>query len=165
MIVRLADWRDFDAICDLGAANVAETMPGDSFDPGYVAATFERYMKTANPTFYVVEKDSEIVGFAYGWLCGYDYRAGLFAVQKVLYVTPANRGSRAAVLLIRELIAWAERCGCDRIEGGNDNSFNSERTARFLGHFGFEQVGCAMRLNLEPGGGRKKRRKRSQAGS
>lgn len=164
MIVRLADWRDFDAICRLGAANVAETMPGDDFNAGYVAVIFERYMKTANPTFYVAEKDSQVVGFAYGWLCNYDYRAGLYAVQKVLYVTPANRGSRAAVLLTRELIAWAERCGADRIEGGNDNSFHSERTARFLGHFGFEQVGYAMRLNLRSDGGRK-RRKRSEAGS
>jgi GNAT superfamily N-acetyltransferase len=62
-----------------------------------------------------------------------------------LFVKPEKRGTRAATLLTRQLIEWAEIIGAQEIVGGNDNEFNSERTARFLEHFGFRRVGIAMR--------------------
>ena len=79
-----------------------------------------------------------------------DYRAasGLFTTQEVLFVRPEKRGSRAAVLLMKNLIAWSRKVGAKEIVGGNDNEFNSERTAAFLGHFGFKRVGYAMKMVL-----------------
>lgn len=159
VFVRLADVPDIDAVVAMGAANVAETMPGEDYDAAIVRETFVKYLRTANPTFWVVEDQRRVIGFLEAYMSAYDYRAGLYTIQKVLYVTPAKRGTRAAVLLIRELIQWSKMLGADRIVGGNDNSFRSDRTAKFLSHFGFEQVGYAMNLTLtENDGGRQERR-------
>lgn len=158
MFVRLALENDCETIVAMGAANVAETLPGEDYDRDMVRELFGRYLTDANPTFFVVEHERKVIAFLQAYICDYDYRAGLYTVQRVLYVTPAKRGTRAAVLLIRELIRWSKLLGADRIEGGNDNSFRSDRTAKFLSHFGFEQVGYAMRLTLESGGGRQERR-------
>lgn len=148
MFVRLALEEDRETIVAMGAANVAETCPDEDYDRDMVRDLFQRYLDTANPTFFVVEHQRKVIAFLQAYICDYDYRAGLYTVQKVLYVSPANRGTRAAVLLTRELIRWSKMLGADRIEGGNDNSFRSDRTAKFLSHFGFEKVGFAMRLTL-----------------
>jgi len=159
MQVRLAEKHDIGHIVRMAAANVAETLPGEAFAPELVEETFVRYLMRANPTFWVAERDGEIAGFMQAYMFTYDYRAGLYTTQKVIYVSPEHRGTRAAVLLIKELIRWSEALGADRVEGGNDNSFQSERTARFLGHFGFEKVGYAMRKELRSASdGRQERR-------
>lgn len=149
MFVRLAMEEDMGAVVEMGAANVAETCPGEDYDPVIAGETFWRYIDRANPTFFVCEHQRKVIGFLQAYMFDYDHRAGLYTTQKVLYVSPENRGTRAAVLLIKELIRWSIQLGADRIEGGNDNSFQSERTAKFLNHFGFEQVGFAMRKRLE----------------
>lgn len=145
---------DADRIVEMAKANIAETCPGEPIDEARVRATFQEYLDAANPTFFVVEHRREVIGFLQSYMLAYDYRAGLYTTQKVIYVSPENRGTRAAVLLIKELIRWSESLGADRIEGGNDNSFQSERTAAFLNHFGFEKIGFAMRNTLRaPGDG------------
>lgn len=149
MLVRLALESDADAVLDMGAANVAETCPGEEFEYEIARRTFQTYLNTSNPTIFVAEKNRELVGFLQaGWFT-HLHRTGLFTVQQVLYVSPENRGTRAAVKLTKELIRWSAQLGADHIEGGNDNGFNSERTAGFLSHFGFEKVGYAMRLRLD----------------
>jgi GNAT superfamily N-acetyltransferase len=149
MFVRLALANEVDEIICMSTANAQETLSGEFVDPDYVRHTFKQYLDHATSTFFVVEDQRKVIAFLQAYMFGYDYRAGLYTVQKVLYVKPEKRGSRAAVLLMKELVRWSKRLGADRIEGGNDNGFKSERTAKFLGHFGFENVGFAMRLNLE----------------
>lgn len=148
IIVRLALPEDCETIVAMGANNVAETCPEEDYDRDMARATFRRYLDTASPTIFVAEKNRKVIGFLKVYVYGYDYRAGLYTAQKVLYVEPAHRGSRASALLIRHLITWSRSIGADRIVGGNDNSFRSERTAKFLEHFGFERVGFAMRKTL-----------------
>lgn len=152
MFVRLAMPEDMAAVVSMGGANVAETCPGEAFDPTIAERTFYAYLETANPTFFVCEQNRKVIGFLQAHIWGYDYRAGLFTAQKVLYVLPENRGTRAAVLLMKHFIRWSQQLGADRIMGGNDNSFRSERTAGFLEHFGFERVGFAMRKDLGENG-------------
>ena len=84
MFVRLALEDDLDAICAMAAANVAETLPGEQFDRAYVEAAFQRYLDTANPTFFVCEDRRQVVGFVQTCIFGYDYRAGHYTTQKVL---------------------------------------------------------------------------------
>lgn len=133
----------------MARGNVTETLRGEAFSPERVRQTVRDYLDHATSTFFLVESKGQIHGFLQATMFGYDYRDGLYTCQKVLYVKPEKRGSRAAVLLMKELIAWSKLIGADRIEGGNDNSFKSERTSAFLHHFGFEKVGYAMRLKLE----------------
>lgn len=149
MFVRLAMPYDMDAVVDMARANIEETRPDMHFDRFKAEATFLQYLDTASPTVWVVEHERRAIAFLLADM--YEYRAatGLFTIQEVLFVDRDHRGSRAALLLMRELIAWSKRLGASEIIGGNDNNFNSDRTAKFLGHFGFEKVGYSMRLLLD----------------
>lgn len=148
MFVRLAMPEDEDAIVEMAEANITETRPDIGFDELTCRESFLSYLGTASPTIWVVEHRREVIAFLLADM--YEYRAstGLFTTQEVLFVKPAHRGTRAATLLMKHLVAWSKKLGAKEIIGGNDNSFNSERTAKFLEHFGFERVGFAMRRSL-----------------
>lgn len=148
MFARLAIRSDEDAIIEMAAANIAETRPTLEFDEARARATFRSYLERADPTFFVIDDKRDVIAML---ACNfYEHRAatGLFTTQEVLYVRPDRRGSRAAALLMKQLIAWSTQLGATEIIGGNDNEFNSERTARFLEHFGFARVGFTMRREL-----------------
>src|ERR1700744_6460587 len=151
MFVRLALENECEDIVRMAKMNVSETLPAelDRFDPDCVRDTFGRYLNEAATTFFVVEENRAVIAFLQACMYGYDYRPGLYTVQKVLFVTQEKRRTGASVMLMQELIRWSRLIGADRIEGGNDNDFQSERTAKFLSHFGFEKVGYAMRLELD----------------
>jgi L-amino acid N-acyltransferase YncA len=148
MFVRLALEEDVDAIIAMSKIN-AQTRPTLKFNEARARATFQSYIDNASPTFWVCEENREVIGFFVGEFRAHYAFDGLFTVQDVLFVRPERRGSRAAVLLMKNFIAWSKRLGANEIIGGNDNEFNSDRTAQFLEHFGFERVGFAMRLALD----------------
>jgi hypothetical protein len=52
---------------------------------------------------------------------------------------------------MKELVRWSKMLGANEITGGNDNSYKSERTSKFLSHFGFETVGFFMRRMMTDG--------------
>lgn len=159
MHVRLAERHEIDEFVRMAVANLEETMPGEPYIIDKLRGTFANYIVNASPTIMFCEHEGKVVGFTAAYIYEFDYRDGLYTTQRVIYVSPEHRGTRAAVLLIKELIRWSASLGADRIEGGNDNSFQTERTAKFLGHFGFETTGCAMRKVLRGSGdGRQKRR-------
>lgn len=149
MFVRLALESDFDEIVEMGRHNAETTKPLDSYSEEIVRETLQQYLDSADPTVFVCEKNRKLIGFLLAAFGTYEYRAGFYVVQKIMYVKPEYRGTRAAVLLMKHLVDWARRIGAVEITGGNDNAFNSERTAGFLGHFGFQKVGYAMSLRLE----------------
>lgn len=107
--------------------------------------TFWSYIDTASPTIWVAEKENDVVGFLMANLYAYHAAEGIFVNQEAFYVEPAYRGSRAASLLIKELLAWADIVGANEVIGGNDNEIASDRIARFLERFGFRRVGYTMR--------------------
>lgn len=147
MFVRLAVRSDFDAIVEMAREN-ATTVPHLVFNEERVRHTLEGYLADASSTFWVVDHRRDILGFLQAHWKAYDAFDGHFTVQQVLYVRPDKRGTRASVLLMKQLVAWSEMLGAKEIIGGNDNEFNSERTAKFLEHFGFKRVGFAMRRVL-----------------
>ncbi len=151
MFVRLALESEEDDIVEMGRLNCEETCHGDVYSPRRAHDLFQSYLKTANPTFFVVDDRQKPIGFLMARMNLYDHRDGFYTSQSVLFVRPEKRGTRAAVLLIKELIRWSKMLGADAIDGGNDNGFQSERTAAFLEHFGFERVGFAMRRRLTHG--------------
>ena len=151
MKVRLAFESDLDAIVEMARMNHEETRSEMEFDENRCVDTVYQYLDTANPTIWVVDSMSGVVGFLLATVNEYRAFSGHFSCQEILFVKPANRGSRAATLLMKELISWSEMLGVREIVGGVDNSFNPERTAKFLGHFGFEKVGYAMRRAVSDG--------------
>lgn len=147
MEVRLALESDADAIVEMARINM-QTRPTLAFSEARCRATIRSYLDFANPTIFVADDRGEAIGLL---VCNfYEYHAadGLCVTQEVLFVRPDKRGTRAAALLMKELIAWGKSLGALEIIGGNDNEFNSDRTARFLEHFGFKRVGYSMRRDL-----------------
>lgn len=151
IFARLATEADVDAIVEMARLNVEETCPGEPFSERRVRETLDFAFRTALKAVFVAEENRKVIGFLAADVCYYDHRDGFSVTQRVLYVRPERRGTRAAALLMKELIAWSRRIGADAIDGGNDNGFRSERTAAFLRHFGFRQVGYAMRMELTDG--------------
>jgi GNAT superfamily N-acetyltransferase len=151
MLVRLALETDVDAVVEMARSNMEATRPTLTFDEARCRATFRQYLETASPTIFVVEHRREVVGFLLAEILAYRAATGIFTTQEVLFVRPEHRGTRAAVLLMKHFVAWSDRLGAAEIIGGNDNEFNSERTAKFLEHFGFKRVGFAMRRGTTDG--------------
>lgn len=145
MRVRLGLETDIDDIIDLARENCAISTPYLTFSEEKVRETYRDYLDHAYTTFFVAEDKGRVVGLLVASMSEYLHASGLFTTQQVLFVTSAYQGSRAAILLTKELIAWSKMLGAIEITGGNDNKFKSERTAKFLQHFGFEQVGFFMR--------------------
>lgn len=154
MSVRLAEERDFQTILEMGRHNAETTKPGEPYEDDRVRGTFDSFLETADPTFFVEERDGVVRGFLIAGWGDYEYRSGFYTVQRVLYVAPEHRGTRAAVSLMKHLIEWSRNMNAVEVMGGNDNGFQSDRTADFLGHFGFKKVGYTMALTLENPDGR-----------
>jgi L-amino acid N-acyltransferase YncA len=148
MFVRLAVEADFPAVIDLARMNAEETRPEYPFSADRVAQTCAKYIDDANPILYVVEEGREVIGLLLMRVLELGFTDGLCSSQEVMFVRPDRRGTRAAVMLVRTLISESRRLGVLEVIGGNDNKFNSERTAKFLEHFGFERVGYSLRMML-----------------
>lgn len=148
MFVRLALESDFPAIVEMARLNIEETRPDMAFDEYTAYQTCYGYLDKAEPTIFVAEDKREIVGFTLSSINAYRAATGLFTTQEVLFVRSEKRGSRAAILLMKNLISWSRTVGAKEIIGGNDNQFQSDRTAAFLEHFGFQKVGHAMKRVL-----------------
>ena len=59
------------------------------------------------------------LGILMATINGYEYRRGLRVFQRLIYVSPENRGTRAAVLLVKHLIDWAKSLNAVEIVGGD----------------------------------------------
>lgn len=151
MFVRLALASDEEAIIEMARENCALSTPYLEFSEDKVRETCRNYLDHANPTMFVVEDKREVVGLLVATINEYRHAHGIYCTQEVIFVREKYRGSRAAALLMKHLIEWSRMLGAIEITGGNDNKFNSERTARFLAHFGFEQVGFFMRRMMTNG--------------
>lgn len=145
MFVRLALESERDKVVELCRQAVVESVRGIEPDVAVIGETFDAYLASADPTFFVVDQRNEPIAFLMATIGGYPFAAGIYTTQQVMFVRPDKRGTRAAALLIQELIAWSTRLGALEITGGNNNGLHTERTTRFLEKHGFEQTGVFMR--------------------
>lgn len=130
------------------AAMALSTKPYLTFNEARARETFSGYLRTASPTIWMAEDKGQVVGMLVADFYLHRVANGLFTTQEVLFVKPERRGGRAAATMMKTLIDWSRELGANEIVGGNDNGRNVEQMARFLGKFGFEQVGCSMRKAL-----------------
>lgn len=151
MFVRLGLEKDVDRIVELALINHGLSTPYLEFSEEKVRQTYQDYIDTAATTFFVAEEDGKVIGFVMATMNEYRHATGLYVACEVVFVDPAYHGSRAAILLVKELVRWAELLNAVEITGGNDNSLKTDRTTKFLQHFGFEQVGSFMRRMIQNG--------------
>lgn len=162
MLVRLGLENEAEVLVELARACAAEGAPHLEFVADKVRASYQRYLETANPTYFFVEdRRRQVVGFLKATMSGYDFADGFYTTQDVIYVVPAKRGTRAAALLMQEFTRWSDRLGAIENTGGNDNDLTSDRTARFLERFGFERVGYFVRRTRGASGKERQRRDRA----
>lgn len=145
MLVRLALERDIEGMAEMTREAMAETRPWLEYDDHEARDTFHSYLTTAEPTIFVAERDGRLVGMSVASIQQYRTASGLFVVQEVLFVRPEARGTRAAALLMKQIVAWSQGLGAREIISGNDSGLKSEQVARFFGRMGFSHVGYAMR--------------------
>lgn len=153
MFTRLAIESDEDVFVKLSRAAVLESASHVGFSGDRVRATFQKYIDTANPTIFVVEERRDVFGFLMATMSGYRFADGFYTTQEVMFVRPDKRGSRAAVLLVKQFVTWSDQLGALENTGGNDNGLFTERTARLLESQGFDRVGLFMRRVREHGDG------------
>lgn len=151
MIVRLALETDTDRIVELARMNHDMSTAYLEFSEERCRETVREYLDTASPTIFVAEEEGRVIGLLLATINSYRHAAGLYVACEVIFVDRAYHGSRAAILLVKELISWAELLGAVEISSGNDNSLKTDRTTKFFGHFGFEQVGSFMRRMVRNG--------------
>lgn len=155
--IRLPQSDEEDVFVELARLTVAESYPGQVFSEERARETFQRYLKTAHPTFFFADEDGRVIGVIQATISGYDFADGVYTTLCGTFIHPDRRGSRAAAMLLKAFIRWSDRLGADESTGGNDNNLTTERTTRLLGHFGFESVGAFVRRKRGVSGGKKGR--------
>lgn len=146
MRVRLASPEDRAAVAVLARQYVAELPPDVPirFEAAAFDESYDRYLETANPTVFVAEDRSGVVGVLVCSVHGFLTQSGLLTNTDVIFVTPEKRGTRAAAELLSEFDRWSERIGAIMSIGGNANSIHTRRTASLYAKFGFSPVGVTM---------------------
>jgi len=147
MFARLAIEADAPALIDM-AADAVLTHYGDVADRGMLREAFDRYLEFADPTVFVCEANRTVAGFAAFQICAYTHKSGIYTSQRALCVSPGYRGSRAAVLLMREFVCWSTGIGALEIHGGTSVNFRTKKMASFLKRFGFQECGIVAKRNL-----------------
>jgi len=84
--------------------------------------------------FRVARKGDELVGMFAGGCEEYFFGPELLAMEYIWYVRPANRGSRAALLLLRDFESWALGLGCREVCIGTSTGFEYDGLMEKLGY-------------------------------
>ncbi len=145
MFVRLALESEEDVFVEMSRLAVLESARHVGFSEERVRATFQKYLAKAHPTIFVVDDRRDVIGFLMATISAYTFADGHYTTQEVLFVRPDKRGTRAAVLLVKELVRWSEQLKALEITGGNDNGLFTDTIERLLQSQGFERVGVFMR--------------------
>jgi GNAT superfamily N-acetyltransferase len=135
--------KDFAAVRGLAVEAAAETEADMGFSDATFAETFASCFN-GELTCWVCEDEDALVGFALAAIDGFYFAAGLAASLRVVYVTPAKRGSRAPALLVDSFFRWSDTVGARRKYLGINNSLHPERTARFFERYGARRVGVYL---------------------
>lgn len=147
VFARLATKGDEEQIVAMAPAAVAESFPHLNYCEERWRNTFQVYLETSEIVFFVAEENREVVGFnviAWGESAFSD---SLFAEQRVIYVKPEKRGTRAAAELVMAYSQWAERLGITDVDIHLANGRRTKQIVRYMRQFGFESVGAALRKN------------------
>lgn len=117
--VRLALESDEDAFAALARAATAESLPHLTFHEERCRDVFRTYIDEANPVVWMALSGREPIGLLLAEWGPHGFADGLLAEQRLMYVSPENRGSRATAELISAFKAWAHQLGASEIRLGS----------------------------------------------
>lgn len=141
--IRLArDEADLALMLDLGRVLHGESRYRDlPLDEARLKAAGRMGLAKGNPGLILAELNGELVGMAVVVAGEHFFSAAKAATVQLLYVAPAHRGGRAAILLLRALRRWAAEAGAHDLHVNNTTAIDAARTDRFLRKMGFAQTG------------------------
>jgi GNAT superfamily N-acetyltransferase len=141
--VRLAkDEADIAAMIDLGRALHAESRyAAYPYDEARLRQAGQMALAKGNPGAVMAELNGALIGMAVVVAGEHFFSAAKTATAQLLYVAPAHRGGRAAILLLRALRRWAHEAGALDLHVNNTTAIDAARTDRFLRKMGFRQTG------------------------
>jgi GNAT superfamily N-acetyltransferase len=144
---RLACEADEDVLLELGRMATAECFPQYAFSDERARETIRSGSgEAAGPRFFfVAEHLGEIVGFSIVHYLPMPFADGFSTDQRVIYVRPDKRSTRAAAELVRYFKRWT--ASLDHVESIIElaSDRRSAATARFVGRFGYRVIGHVLR--------------------
>jgi GNAT superfamily N-acetyltransferase len=139
--VRLARETDREALHAMGEAMQAELRPDLPWCGPRWDEHIDRALVKDWPTILVVTIDTEPVGFLLANRAEWEGASSFFIFQRLLYVRPDKRGTRAAATLLARFVEWAESFNPVEILCGIGEGRRSRAAARFLKPLGFVPAG------------------------
>jgi GNAT superfamily N-acetyltransferase len=144
---------DLDALLPLCAAFHAESpVHRDlAFDARKVAELIAMATASADWLAEVAcDDDGAIVGMLLLYCMEPFYSRELTVGDLTFWVDPQARGGRAAMLLMKDALAWAAMKGASVVQLGITTGINEDAAARFFSKYGFEQKGILMQRSAPP---------------
>jgi GNAT superfamily N-acetyltransferase len=139
--VRLAREIDRGALCAMGEAMQAELRPDLPYCDERWNSVIDRCLTKEWPTLLIVTHDGDPAGFLLANRAEWEGTTGFFIFQRLLYVRPDKRGTRAAATLLTRFVKWAESFNPVEICCGIAEGQRSRVAARFLKSLGFIPAG------------------------
>jgi GNAT superfamily N-acetyltransferase len=151
MRVRTATGSDVPALIVLGRHMHHESRYRDlPFEALRVGFSLHRWIAADANRVTVAETKGRMVGAMVSAIGSWYFHGGKQASDLALYVLPEYRGSRAALLLVRDFLAWAAANDCIEATIATSTGINAESAGRFLAHTGFESCGGVFKQRLRP---------------
>ncbi|NQV79113.1 MAG: GNAT family N-acetyltransferase [Alphaproteobacteria bacterium] len=154
MRVRAAVGSDVPALMALGRVMHNESRYSDlPFEALRVGFSLHRWIIMDDNRVAVAEAQGRMVGAMVSAIGTWYFHGGKQASDLALFVLPEHRGSRAALLLVRDFLDWAAASGCIEATIATSTGINPETAGRFLERTGFEACGGVFkqRLRAAPG--------------
>ncbi len=96
-------------------------------------------------------KDGEVIGGFAGLIYPQWFGKDKWASDIALFISPAHRGGRAALTLLRAYVAEAKEKGASQIVMANSTGFEQERVAQLFEAVGFSKVGYVLSMHVPKG--------------
>ena len=150
MKLRRATPRDIEAGMDLGRRMHAESE--FAFLP-FDAAKVRRFLQhmASEPEqycIYVVEHDARLIGLLVGQVMEYFFCRELLCDDLLLFVERDQRGSVAALALVRAYLDWSRERGAREARIAISTGIDVDRTGAFLERLAFKRVGGVYKRRL-----------------
>lgn len=137
---------DIPMLVALGEDMHEESRRSGTFDPERSIRLCFKIMQDPASLGLVAEQEGEIIGMLGAHITDDLWGPDKVAGDYLVYVVPEQRGTSAAVRLIKAYIAWAEENGAADIYLRQSTGVDIERTAEFYGRIGFDMVGHTFKL-------------------
>lgn len=148
MIIRPATLGDIPWLLEAGSLAQQEA-PSYASLPSDPTAQYKRLVSILQfPNAVCIRVVDDQTGFICGALEPTVWFEATYAVQNLLWVTPAKRGSSRAWRLVAAFEEWARERGALRVLNGVSSGLEEERTSRFYRKMGYSSAGPTFSKEL-----------------